>query len=88
MIIQHLHDQGAKRLLAQLAFHKKLHKIDRQYQVWEEGVHSQWLQNDKMVRQKLGYIHQNSVKRGYVDSAEHCRYDGTPVHVVMRGRRH
>jgi hypothetical protein len=27
-----------------------------------------------MVRQKLEYIHQNLVKRGYVDCAEHWRY--------------
>ena len=74
MIIQYLQEQGAKRLLAQLAFHKKPHKKDRQYQVWEEGMHPQWLQNNEMVIQKLEYIHHNPVKRGYVDIAEHWRY--------------
>jgi hypothetical protein len=27
-----------------------------------------------VLRQKLDYIHQNPVKRGYVDSPEHWRY--------------
>ncbi len=41
MIIRYLEFQKANRLLAQLAFHKKNHEKDRQYQVWEEGVHPQ-----------------------------------------------
>ena len=74
MIIQHLKEQRTEHLLSQLAFHKKAHKIDRTYQVWEEGMHPQWLQNDEMVRQKLEYVHLNPVKRGYVDKAEHWCY--------------
>ena len=74
MIVRYLEGQSASRLLHQLEFHKKAHKADRQYQVWEEGLHPQWLQNEAMVRQKLDYIHQNPVKRGYVDEAAHWRY--------------
>jgi hypothetical protein len=32
------------------------------------------IENDEVLRQKLDYIHQNPVKRGYVDLAEHWRY--------------
>ncbi len=74
MIIRYLEAQRADRLLKQLAYCKKAHKVDRQHQVWEEGLHPQWLQNEAMVRQKLDYIHQNPVKRGYVDEASHWRY--------------
>ena len=29
--------------------------------------------SDAIMREKLNYIHQNPVKRGYVDKAEHWR---------------
>jgi hypothetical protein len=32
------------------------------------------IQNEKMMRQKIDYIHNNPVKRGYVDDAVHWRY--------------
>ena len=61
-------------ILEQLAFYKKAHKHDRAYQLWEEGSHAEWIQNDFIMRQKIEYIHQNPVKRGYVDKAEYWRY--------------
>ena len=30
--------------------------------------------SEKMMLEKINYIHQNLVKRGYVDEAEHWRY--------------
>ncbi|MFG6096425.1 hypothetical protein SPB21_14290 [Leptothoe sp. ISB3NOV94-8A] len=30
--------------------------------------------SDEMLRQKLDYIHNNPVKRGYVDNPAHWRY--------------
>ncbi len=63
-----------KKILEQFAFYKKKHKTDRTYQVWEEGSHPQLIQNDEMLIQKLDYIHQNPVKRGYVDEPVHWRY--------------
>ncbi len=74
MIIRYLEAQQTERLLQQRAYYKKAHKTDHQHQVWEEGLHPQGLQNEAMVRQKLDYIYQNSVKRGYVNEAEHWRY--------------
>ena len=75
-IVRYLMDNQATRVLQQLAFYKKPHKVDAAYQVWEEGSHPQWLQNEAMLRQKLDYIHHNPVKRGYVDEAAHWRYSG------------
>jgi len=73
-IISFLSVNRIKRILDQLAFYKKAHKTDRVYQFWEEGVHPEWIQNEQMMRQKIEYIHQNPVKRGYVDDAKHWRY--------------
>jgi len=61
-------------LLDLLAFSKLAHKIDRQYQFWQEGSHPQRIENELIFAQKVEYIHNNPVKRGYVDLPEHWRY--------------
>ncbi len=73
-LIRYLSENNVSQVLEQLAFYKKAHKNDRGFQLWQEGCHPEWIQNDKMMRQKIEYIHQNPVKRGYVDQAEHWRY--------------
>ena len=73
-LIQHLEEHQVKTILDQLRFYRKSHKADRRYQFWQEGVHPEWIQNMEMLQQKVEYIHNNPVKRGYVDLAEHWRY--------------
>jgi len=73
-LIDYLTEARQQKLLEQLAFYKKAHKQDRDFQVWEEGSHPQLMQNETILRQKLDYIHLNPVKRAYVDIAEHWRY--------------
>ncbi|MBT3260233.1 MAG: transposase, partial [Deltaproteobacteria bacterium] len=73
-LIRFLKENKVKTILDQLAFYKKAHKRDRAYQFWQEGVHPEWIQNEIIMRQKIEYIHQNPVKRGYVDKPEHWRY--------------
>jgi putative transposase len=38
-----------------------------------------------MMQQKIEYIHQNPVKRGYVDQAEHWRYSSARDYLGGRG---
>ena len=73
-LLAYLSDNNVRQILEQLAFYKKAHKNDRAYQFWQEGVHPEWIQNDEMMRQKIEYIHQNPVKRGYVDEEKNWRY--------------
>ena len=73
-LIHYLDEKGIDTILEQLAFYKKAHKVDRAYQFWQEGSHPEMIQNNEMLRQKVEYIHQNPVKRGYVEHAEHWRY--------------
>jgi len=73
-LIQYLAENNVRKILEQLAFYKKAHKDDRAYQFWQEGAHPELIQNEEMMRQKIAYIHDNPVKRGYVDQAEHWRY--------------
>ncbi len=84
-IIQHLVENNVTKILEQLAFYKKVHKNDRTYQFWQEGVHPELIQNDEMMRQKIDYIHHNPVKRGYVDQAEHWRYSSARNYAGKEG---
>jgi len=69
-----LQKENVKTILDQLAFYKKAHKTDRTYQVWQEGLQPKLMQSEAMMKSKIEYIHQNPVKRGYVDDAAHWRY--------------
>jgi len=85
LLIQYLQQQQVQKILAQLAFYKKRHKTDRQYQVWEEVSHPQLIQDDVVLRQKLDYIHNNPVKRGYVDDPIHWRYSSARNYAGFQG---
>ena len=73
-LIRYLNEHNVLQILDQLAFYKKAHKTDRTYQFWQEGCHPTLIENHKMLKQRVEYIHDNPVKRGYVDKAEHWRY--------------
>jgi len=73
-ILLYLKQKGVKTILDQLKFYKKAHKTDRASPFWPEGVHPGLIQNTVMMKQKIEYVHNNPVKRGYVDQAEHWRY--------------
>ncbi|WP_199878837.1 hypothetical protein [Salinivibrio sp. AR640] len=84
-LIQYLAERNVKQILDQLAFYKKAHKGDRAYQFWQEGVHPELIQSDAMMWQKIDYIHQNPVKRGYVDEAAHWRYSSARDYMGASG---
>src|SRR5204863_8378116 len=73
-IVDLLEAHRAKVLLRQLRGFKLRHKTDSDYQVWEEGSKPKQIQSDEMMLQKLEYIHNNPVKRGYVDEPVHWRF--------------
>jgi putative transposase len=72
-------------VLRQLAFHKLPHKVDQEYQFWQEGAHPQLVQGEAMLREKLEYIHHNPVKRGYVDDPAHWRYSSHRNYMGLEG---
>lgn len=84
-IIEHLEQQGSHRLLEWLAWCKRMHKTESTYQVWEEGNHPQLIEAESVMRQKLDYIHQNPVKRGYVEQPEHWRYSSARNYLGQPG---
>jgi len=74
-----------KTILDQLEFYMKSYKTDRKNQLWEEGVHPEMIQNYEMLRQKIDYIHNNPVKRGFVDLPEHWKYSSARNYVKQKG---
>jgi REP-associated tyrosine transposase len=73
-IIDSLAERHVKTLLDGLEFHKVRHKSDRRFQLWQEGSHPKVNETEAMMRQKLEYIHDNPVNRGYVSDPTHWRY--------------
>ena len=47
---------------------------DQEYKVWQSGYHPIGIQSEQFFNQKLDYIHQNPVKKGYVNDPIHWRY--------------
>jgi putative transposase len=74
-IIDFLEQRNAQLLLKQLKWHKAR----------QEGSHPQQIQNEEMMRQKLDYIHQNPVERGYVDEPVHWRRSSARNYAGLQG---
>jgi REP element-mobilizing transposase RayT len=73
-LVDYFEARQIEQILKQFRDYKLAAKTDRKHQVWQEGSHPQLVQNEAMLRQKIEYIHQNPVARGYVDKVEHWRY--------------
>lgn len=73
-ILDYLIQHQVDFLLKQLAFRRKAYKKQSRYQFWQEGSHPKLVESSKVLRQKVDYIHQNPVKRGYVALPEHWLY--------------
>jgi len=84
-ILKLLKEGNVKTLLEQFKFYKKAHKIDKAYQIWEEGYQPKLMQSDAMMTSKIKYIHENPLKRGYVDEAVHWRYSSARDYNDIQG---
>jgi len=84
-IIDLFKEQHRTRWLKRLKAVKQEYKTDREYQLWQEGFHPKQIIGDHMMAQKIEYIHQNPVKRGYVDKAEHWRYSSARNYAGIEG---
>jgi REP element-mobilizing transposase RayT len=73
-IVAFLNNRNRYRILQQLKRAKLRHKSQSKYQVWQEGYHPKQINTHEMMIQKIEYIHNNPVKRGYVDFPEQWRY--------------
>jgi len=84
-ILDYLEAKKATTLLDQLKWHKAKHKTDRTYQLWQEGSHPQEISTEEIMWQKLEYMHNNPVKRGYVDEPTHWRWSSARNYAGLVG---
>jgi REP element-mobilizing transposase RayT len=84
-IVDLLETHDASVLLKQMRALKLPHKTASDYQVWEEGSKPKQINDEEMMVQKLEYIHNNPVERGYVDEPVHWRYSSARNYEGMMG---
>ena len=84
-IIDWMRTTGEREWLQHLWYYKPRHKTKSQHQLWRDGLHPQEIQNEAMMCQKLEYIHDNPVRRGYVDGPMHWRYSSARDYAGLPG---
>lgn len=84
-IIDLFKQNGHTRWLRRLEEVKPEAKTDRDYQLWQVDNHPKQINGDDMMRQKIEYIHNNPVKRGYVDRPEDWRYSSARNYAREQG---
>lgn len=82
-IIDLLKEQHHTRWLKRMKRVKPNFKEDQDYQFWNESFRPKQIISDKMMIQKIEYIHNNPVNRGYVDKPEHWRYSSARNYAGM-----
>jgi REP element-mobilizing transposase RayT len=84
-IIDCLEANRADTLLQLMKWFKKRHKKGQDHQLWQEGSHPKEVCDGEMMLQKLEYMHNNPVKRGYVDEPVHWRYSSARNYLGLPG---
>jgi putative transposase len=84
-ILDMMEAKGGDTILDILRSLKPERKLDRKYQLWAEESHPQKILNQEMMLQKLDYIHNNPVRRGYVDDPTHWRYSSARTYAGQEG---
>ena len=52
--------------------YKQIYDTKNKIREWREGIRPKLIQDDAMMKNKIDYIHNNTVKREYVDEAYPC----------------
>ncbi len=84
-IIKTAMSDNRKWVLNQFKYFKKKYKKDSEYQVWQEGFHPQIITSEEVLKQKVEYIHNNPVKNGVVEEAEHWIYSSAKNYLCKEG---
>lgn len=72
-------------LLKKFAFAANRVEKGANYKVWQDGYHPIHLSSNKMIDQRLDYIHQNPIKAGYVYEPEHYVYSSARDYAGLPG---
>ncbi len=84
-ILREAEKQRHHTFLQELNYFKARHKLDQEHQLWQEGSHPQIIESDDVMWQKVEYIHNNPLRRGFVDDALHWRYSSARSYARKEG---
>ncbi len=73
-LIAQLATENRDWLLETLRWHCPEYRDNCDYRVWQEGFHPKAILSDAIMQQKLEYLHNNPIERGFVARPEHWRY--------------
>lgn len=73
-LIDTLKTDKRKWVLNLSKYYKKRSKLQSEYQIWQEGSHPEMIISEKMLKQKVDYVHFNPVKAGLVSVPEDWIY--------------
>ena len=57
-------------------------KGERNYKIWQDEYHPQIIYSERVCRQKLQYMHNNPVEKGFVDQPEFWRYSSARNYIL------
>ena len=83
--IDYFSDRDLQHTLRQLSIKKPTYGKDRKYQFWQQGIQPKQIQGREMMLQKARYIHENPVRKGYVDLPENWKYSSAQNYLGMGG---
>ena len=88
LIRQNKQESRKQWLLERFKMHGKQNAANSNHQFWQNGHYPVALYSDKVIEQKINYIHQNPVRAGFVDRPENYYYSsanpGNPLGVCFR----
>jgi len=84
-ILQEMKRRKYKTPLQEHAYYKHHSRTDQDYQFWVEGSHPQQIESDAMMWQRIEYIHNNPLRRGYVDDPVAWRYSSARNYAGQAG---
>lgn len=69
--IEEINESRKNWLLIALEFAGRTDQKIKDYRVWQQGYHPEELVTNKLMNQKLDYIHNNAVEAGFVTEPHH-----------------
>ena len=84
-IIDYFKERENIIVLKKLKENKLKYKTKSEYQVWQEGSHPEETTTDAMMHQKLEYLHNNPVRKGYVEEASDWYYPSAQKYECKQG---
>ncbi len=87
-MLKTIHSQQESRadwMLKRFEFAAKSNCRSSLYQLWENNNHAEVIMTDAFFRQKLGYMHENPVKAGWVENPSDWLYSSARNYQGLKG---